>query len=209
MVKRINKACKYFPCHKALEDCTFCWCPFYPCLDISFGNFVHSKKLKKDIWSCQDCSWIHKKKTVNHIFELIKRKSPQSPAFRSQLSGEKTGAIILAHGSRASKVNGRISDIIKLVKKKTKLLFVEQAHLQLSKPDLSKSVKKLANKGCVRIIIVPFFLLSGNHVKRDIPEVIKKEQVRYPNIRFIYTEDLGLDTRISDIVIERIANAGT
>lgn len=73
MLKRINKACSYFPCHNGLEDCTFCYCPFYPCEDKSLGRYIQSIKLKKNIWSCQDCSWIHKKKTADRIYKLIRR----------------------------------------------------------------------------------------------------------------------------------------
>lgn len=71
MLKRLNKACKFFPCHTGLGDCTFCYCPFYPCLDKKLGMFIYSPKLKKNIWSCQECNWIHKKKTVDKIFVLI------------------------------------------------------------------------------------------------------------------------------------------
>src|SRR3989338_10394354 len=69
---RVNKSCKYFPCHTKLEDCTFCYCSFYPCLDNKRGNYVHSQKLNKDIWSCQNCNWIHKREVVDEIFELIR-----------------------------------------------------------------------------------------------------------------------------------------
>ena len=73
MLKRNNKACSYFPCHKGLEDCAFCYCPFYPCKDKSLGRYIRSIKLKKNIWSCQDCNWIHKKKTADRIYKLIRR----------------------------------------------------------------------------------------------------------------------------------------
>lgn len=72
MVKRLNKACSYFPCHKRLEDCTFCYCPFYPCLDKNLGGYIYSKRPRKKIWSCRDCDWIHNKKVVDRIFKLIK-----------------------------------------------------------------------------------------------------------------------------------------
>lgn len=72
VISRANKACKYFPCHKNLDDCTFCYCPFYPCLDKNRGGeFVYSKE-GKPIWSCQNCSWIHQKKVVDKIFSIIR-----------------------------------------------------------------------------------------------------------------------------------------
>ena len=74
MVRKLNKACKFFPCHTELEDCTFCYCPFYPCLNEDKGRFIYSAKFKKDIWSCKSCNWIHKSKVTENIFNLIRKK---------------------------------------------------------------------------------------------------------------------------------------
>lgn len=74
--KRVNKACRYFPCHKGLEDCTFCYCPFYPCLDENLGRFI-SVKAGERIWSCLDCNWIHKKRVVDDLFCIIRNSNYQ------------------------------------------------------------------------------------------------------------------------------------
>lgn len=55
-----KKDCEYYPCHFEGQDCTWCFCPIYPCLDTSKGKYVKSKKTGKDVWSCKDCDWIHK-----------------------------------------------------------------------------------------------------------------------------------------------------
>ena len=59
----INKDCVYFPCHDIIEDCTFCYCPFYPCNNIKRGKWIQDKSEK--IWDCSECNWIHLKDTVN------------------------------------------------------------------------------------------------------------------------------------------------
>ncbi len=59
-----NYACEFYPCHEDGENCTFCYCPFYPCGDGSTGG----KWIKdKGVWSCQDCYWIHKNEVVDCI----------------------------------------------------------------------------------------------------------------------------------------------
>ena len=64
IVEGPNFECDYYPCHKAGENCTFCYCPFYPCGDSSTGG----KWIKeKGVWSCEACDWIHKDKTVDCI----------------------------------------------------------------------------------------------------------------------------------------------
>ena len=59
-----NKECEFYPCHSHPQNCTFCYCPFYPCGDSSTGG----KWIKnKGVWSCEDCEWIHQDKTVECI----------------------------------------------------------------------------------------------------------------------------------------------
>ncbi len=71
-ILRVNRACKYFPCHEELEDCTFCFCPFYPCKNEKLGKYI--KVGRKRIWDCTECSWIHKRIVVNRIIKLINQK---------------------------------------------------------------------------------------------------------------------------------------
>ena len=54
--KGLDYDCEYLPCHKELEACDFCYCPFYPCADgLTGGEWIK----EKDVWSCQHCDWIH------------------------------------------------------------------------------------------------------------------------------------------------------
>ena len=54
--KGLDYDCEYLPCHKELEACDFCYCPFYPCADgLTGGEWIKDK----DVWSCQHCDWIH------------------------------------------------------------------------------------------------------------------------------------------------------
>ena len=59
-----NLDCDYYPCHKEGQLCDFCYCPFYPCGDGSTGG----KWIKnKNIWSCEDCFWIHTEDAVKCV----------------------------------------------------------------------------------------------------------------------------------------------
>lgn len=85
-VKEINRAlrsgrlrgpdvsCEYYPCHFRGQDCTWCFCPFYPCNDPSTGGKL--KRLsgtKRLVWDCSGCSWIHEPKVAMKVLKgLIK-----------------------------------------------------------------------------------------------------------------------------------------
>src|SRR4030042_4090320 len=64
----LDLKCKYCPCHEGLEDCTFCYCPFYPCNDsLTGGKLIISKKTGKPVWSCSKCIFPHTSANTREI----------------------------------------------------------------------------------------------------------------------------------------------
>jgi len=65
--------CQYSPCHKILEDCTFCYCLIYPCeINKTGGKW----KLKKDniyVWDCSNCNFVHSDKFIEALKKEFKK----------------------------------------------------------------------------------------------------------------------------------------
>lgn len=75
-ILRINQNCPHYPCHKDLEDCTFCYCPFYPCENTEYGGkylTIYQGTTKTKIWDCSDCNIVHKKEFVDTAHRVLKR----------------------------------------------------------------------------------------------------------------------------------------
>jgi len=85
---------------------------------------------------------------------------------------------------------------------------VKGAYLQFSEPDIEAVIEMSVNEGASRIVLHPFFLNSGMHVTKDIPELIDSARTKYPGVEFIYTEPLGMHEKLIDIVKERIYAGG-
>ncbi len=66
--------CPWYPCHKQLETCNMCFCIFYPCEDENLGEYITSSKGKK-VWSCMDCSWIHREDTMDALRDFMKEEA--------------------------------------------------------------------------------------------------------------------------------------
>lgn len=66
-----NLNCPYYPSHFYGQDCTFCYCPFYPCEDTLFGKFKISKR-GKDVWDCSDCLFIHRNEVAKFVMDSIR-----------------------------------------------------------------------------------------------------------------------------------------
>ncbi len=81
---------------------------------------------------------------------------------------------------------------------------VRVAYLQFVKPDLMSAIKDCINEGAERVIIHPFFLSSGMHVTKDIPELIEEARNIYTDVKFYYSEPLGVHEKLVDIVLDRV-----
>ncbi len=67
--------CEYYPCHFEGQDCTFCFCPFYPCEDGRTGGKLIPKSTGGTVWSCVDCRLIHEGKIAEKVLkELMKNR---------------------------------------------------------------------------------------------------------------------------------------
>lgn len=66
-----RKTCEYYPCHFEGQNCTFCFCPFYPCEnERTGGKWIQSSRGGK-IWSCVDCHLVHKTETAQKILDCL------------------------------------------------------------------------------------------------------------------------------------------
>ncbi len=82
-----NRACKYYPCHFDGQDCTWCFCPFYPCKEKSTGG-EWVKSGSGVVWSCQNCWWVHQPEVARQILEeLLKIAEPLEKISRKKLIG--------------------------------------------------------------------------------------------------------------------------
>lgn len=67
-----NRDCKYFPCHKGLENfnCLFCFCPMYM-MENCLGNPNYIDKGDKVIKDCSNCVFPHVPENYEKIMEKL------------------------------------------------------------------------------------------------------------------------------------------
>ena len=85
-----NPECAHHPCHHPEQNCTFCFCPLYPCLDPELGEYVISRRTGGRVWSCQGCLWIHRDDVSRSLFEIMPEIGEQGldERTRSELKAE-------------------------------------------------------------------------------------------------------------------------
>ena len=101
--------------------------------------------------------------------------------------------IIVAHGSRKESSNTEVMHLGEKLKALVEADYdvVRTAFLEFSDPPLEESIKACVNKGLREIVILPYFLASGNHVTRDVPAIIEKMKLTYPDIKLELKGHIG------------------
>ena len=101
--------------------------------------------------------------------------------------------IIVAHGSRKDSSNEEVKALGEKVGSllDKRYAFVMTSFLEFADPSLEDTILSCIEKGVREIVILPYFLASGNHVTRDIPEVLQKIQASHPQVKITLKEHLG------------------
>jgi sirohydrochlorin ferrochelatase len=116
----------------------------------------------------------------------------------------KTAVIILGHGSKKAGAGDALRRILAEVKKQGGYDVIEQAFLQYVKPTLADALEHCVLQKSDSIVIVPFFMQSGAHVTKDIPELVEKAKKRHPGVDITVTDYVGAHPLMAKIVEDLI-----
>jgi len=119
-----------------------------------------------------------------------------------------TALLLIAHGSRQEEANADLLFIAAGLRARGWPI-VEASFLELAEPDIAAGGTRCVEKGAERVILVPYFLSAGVHVRRDLAEARAKLAERFPNIDFRLAEPLGQHPLLLELVAERVRESTT
>ena len=119
----------------------------------------------------------------------------------------KKALLIVGHGSKLKDGLETFDKIVELVREISDCHTVEGAYMEFAKPSMEEQIEYLASLHTEEITVVPYFLFEGIHVKRDIPEIIKKMSEKYNNIKFKLAKSIGAEAAVADILLKRADDA--
>ena len=89
------------------------------------------------------------------------------------MSNEKTGILLLSHGSRLNEGEEVIKAYKEMYTEEFPDMPVEYGFMEIRKPGIPETIKKLTSENDLeKIIVVPVFVAHGLHTKRDIPHLL-------------------------------------
>ena len=108
--------------------------------------------------------------------------------------------ILFAHGARDPGWAEPFERLAARVRAITPRHEVRLAFLELMHPDLGEAAAELVSGGATRISVVPIFLGSGGHIRRDLPSLIEQLRKRHPGVEFESATPAGEDRAVLDAI---------
>lgn len=119
----------------------------------------------------------------------------------------KTGIIVFAHGSSVPSANDAVREVAAQFASAGGFALVETAFLESARPDLGESVASLAAQGATDILVLPYFLTLGIHLRRDLPRIVAGLSVIHTGVRIRVAEPLDGHPALARILLERAQQA--
>jgi sirohydrochlorin cobaltochelatase len=107
------------------------------------------------------------------------------------MSDAPTGLILFAHGARDAAWAAPFEAVAARVRAQRPAWLVALAYLELMAPDLPLAAATLVQGGCRRIHIVPMFLGSGGHVRRDLPALVQQLRDQHTSVQWSLHAAIG------------------
>ena len=117
-----------------------------------------------------------------------------------------TALLLIAHGSRQAEANADLYLVAEAMGRRGYAV-VEASFLELAEPGIEAGGARCVERGARRVLMVPYFLSAGVHVRRDLAAARDALAARYPDVEFRLAEPLGPHPLLLDVVAERAREA--
>ncbi|HVT05725.1 MAG TPA: CbiX/SirB N-terminal domain-containing protein [Thermoanaerobaculia bacterium] len=115
--------------------------------------------------------------------------------------------LVMAHGSPRPEANADIERVASEIRAASEFDFVQVGYLDVNQPDLPSAIRLCADAGAKELIALPYFLHTGKHLLRDLPDILDGASSEYPSLHILMSDYLGSSSILATILVDRIAGA--
>jgi sirohydrochlorin ferrochelatase len=115
----------------------------------------------------------------------------------------KTALLVLVHGSPRASANEPMRQVVEVIRERGVFPIVEVGFLECNEPAIPDAIASCVRQGAERVIAVPYFLHTGNHVADDLPTLFEGAQRRYPHVEFLMGDFIGRAPELTHILLQR------
>jgi sirohydrochlorin cobaltochelatase len=115
------------------------------------------------------------------------------------------GIALIAHGARDARWMVPLHRLKSELAQRLAPTPVSLAFLEFATPRFSDAVAELYSAGARRVLVAPIFLSGGGHVAKDVPELVRPERERYPDVEFVVTGAIGEEPDVASAMVDAVA----
>ena len=129
--------------------------------------------------------------------------SGEDPGQPAGSSGQ-TAVLLIAHGSREPSANADLHELAARLSASGEHPIVEAAFLEVAEPDIPSGGDRCVARGATRVLMIPYFLSAGVHLRRDLTAARDDLARRYPDVEFRLGPPLGPHPLLDSLVAARV-----
>jgi len=115
--------------------------------------------------------------------------------------------LLAAHGSRVVESNREVEELAgRLAAALPAGRVVRHAFLEMAPPSIPDTIDGLVGTGVRNVVVVPYFLSAGRHVREDIPEIIQAARQRHPGLKIEMTGHFGAQDGVPELLSAMVSD---
>jgi sirohydrochlorin ferrochelatase len=113
--------------------------------------------------------------------------------------------VLVGHGSRAPEANAALADLARTLARDTGVPTFP-GYLEMTEPTIPDALRTAAASGAGRIVVVPYFLSPGMHVRRDLTDIVAAARAEL-DVTIEISDFLGAHPEVPRLLAELARNA--
>jgi len=101
------------------------------------------------------------------------------------------GLILFAHGARDPRWAAPFEAVARQILQQQPELKLRLAYLELMTPSLQDAGAELCAAGCRQVDVLPMFLGTGGHLRKDLPPMVERLREQFPAVRWTLHAAVG------------------
>jgi sirohydrochlorin cobaltochelatase len=101
------------------------------------------------------------------------------------------GLILFAHGARDPRWAAPFEAVVQRIAAQQPGVQVRLAFLELMRPGLAEAGAALSAAGCTQVDVLPMFLGTGGHLRKDLPPMLQALRDAHPAVEWHLHDAVG------------------
>ena len=109
--------------------------------------------------------------------------------------------LLFSHGSVLCGAERNLLERAARMRARGDARIVEVGFLNYTEPEFLAAVGRCVAQGATRIVVAPYFLVSGKFVVDELPAKIAEARERHPSVDFVTADVIGFHPALADAIL--------